>query len=196
MAKRERLNKLFELQWETNPKTGKPKRVAKYIGKFYALDMARRNKLRAALIVEGVLALAAFCAGGMINNTGSHIGWVAVFYGLSLLPIAYYLFGVVKLACIKGKMTQMDLEDGLQRGMRSAVGMTLLGAAWLIADVVDLCLYGAGGQLGRELLFMGCAAVIGALGVVSWKQLKSIGCTEIAQEGRAAEAEDGKQKQG
>ena len=49
MAKRERLNKLFELQWETNPKTGKPKRVAKYIGKFYALDMARRGDTVAIL---------------------------------------------------------------------------------------------------------------------------------------------------
>ena len=47
--KREKLNKLFEMGWEENPKNGKPKRVARYIGKYYRADTeAEKETIRIA----------------------------------------------------------------------------------------------------------------------------------------------------
>ena len=72
MMKREKFNKLFEMGWEENPKNGKPKRVARYIGKYYRVELAARDRARPWLIAEGVAALALFLVGGLVNNLGSH----------------------------------------------------------------------------------------------------------------------------
>ena len=82
---------------------------------------------------------------------------------------------------------QMDLEDGIQRGQRSALGLTVLGALWVLSDLVFLIARGAGGQLGRELIFMLCGAATAGIGVLAGKQLKGIGVTEEMQEVTQAE---------
>ena len=80
--KREKYKQLFEVTWEKNEKTGKPRRVARYVGKRYAVDLAQRNRLRPWLLGEAAVTVAAFLAGGLINSMGSHCPWVMPFYGL------------------------------------------------------------------------------------------------------------------
>ena len=180
--KREKFNKLFEMGWEENPKNGKPKRVARYIGKYYRVELAARDRARPWLIAEGVAALALFLVGGLVNNLGSHCAWVVPFYAVTMLPVFYFLLGVGRLCRSKERITQMDLEDGIQRGQRSALGLTVLGALWVLSDLVFLIARGAGGQLGRELIFMLCGAATAGIGVLAGKQLKGIGVTEEMQE--------------
>ena len=159
--KREKFNKLFEMGWEENPKNGKPKRVARYIGKYYRVELAARDRARPWLIAEGMAALALFLVGGLVNNLGSHCAWVVPFYAVTVLPVFYFLLGVGRLCRGKERITQMDLEDGIQRGQRSALSLTVLGALWVLSDLVFLIARGAGGQLGRELIFMLCGAATG-----------------------------------
>ena len=180
--KREKFNKLFEMGWEENPKNGKPKRVARYIGKYYRVELAARDRARPWLIAEGVAALALFQVGGLVNNLGSHCAWVVPFYAVTALPVFYFLLGVGRLCRGKERITQMDLEDGIQRGQRSALSLTVLGALWVLSDLVFLIARGAGGQLGRELIFMLCGAATAGIGVLAGKQLKGIGVTEEMQE--------------
>ena len=99
--KREKYKQLFEVTWEKNEKTGKPRRVARYVGKRYAVDPAQRNRLRPWLLGEAAVAVAAFLAGGLINSMGSHCPWVMPFYGLSILPILYFTLAAVRVARLK-----------------------------------------------------------------------------------------------
>ena len=99
--KREKFNKLFEMGWEENPKNGKPKRVARYIGKYYRVELAARDRGRPWLIAEGVAALALFQVGGLVNNLGSHCAWVVPFYAVTALPVFYFLLGVGRLCNLR-----------------------------------------------------------------------------------------------
>ena len=128
------------------------------------------------------LLLALFLVGGLVNNLGSHCAWVVPFYAVTVLPVFYFLLGVGRLCRGKERITQMDLEDGIQRGQRSALSLTVLGALWVLSDLVFLIARGAGGQLGRELIFMLCGAATAGIGVLAGKQLKGIGVTEEMQE--------------
>ena len=134
--KREKYKQLFEVTWEKNEKTGKPRRVARYVGKRYAVDLAQRNRLRPWLLGEAAVAVAAFLAGGLINSMGSHCPWVMPFYGLSILPMLYFTLAAVRVARLKPVVDEIALDGSVLSARRCAAGMLVLGGLWTAADAV------------------------------------------------------------
>lgn len=179
--KREKYKQLFEVTWEKNEKTGKPRRVARYVGKRYAVDPAQRNRLRPWLLGEAAVAVAAFLAGGLINSMGSHCPWVMPFYGLSILPILYFTLAAVRVARLKPVVDEIALDGSVFSARRCAAGMLVLGGLWTAADAVFLLYYGSAGQLGRELAFLAGGLAIAVAGGLVLRQLKALQPQEIPQ---------------
>lgn len=179
--KREQYNKLFDITWETDEKTGKPKRVARYIGKHYAVDLAERDRARPWLLGAAAVAVAAFLTGGLVNNLGSHCVWVLPFYVLSILPTIYFTLAAVRIARLKAVIDEIVLDGSVLSAQRNAVGLTALGGLWAAADIVFLLYYGFAGEMGRELAFLACGLACAGAGIVSLRRLKIFQVREIPQ---------------
>lgn len=179
--KRDKFNKLYEVTWERNEKTGKPKRVARYIGKYYAVDRTQRDRLRPWMLAEAAVAEAAFLAGGLINTLGSHCMWVFPFYALSILPTIYFTIASIRIFRLKPVVDEIALDGSVLSARRCAAGMLILGGLWTAADVVFLLYYGSAGQLGRELAFLAGGLAIAVAGGLALRQLKALQPQEIPQ---------------
>ena len=153
--KREKYKQLFEVTWEKNEKTGKPRRVARYVGKRYAVDLAQRNRLRPWLLGEAAVTVAAFLAGGLINSMGSHCPWVMPFYGLSILPILYFTLAAVRVARLKPVVDEIALDGSVFSARRCAAGMLVLGGLWTAADVVFFAVLRVRGAAGPGIGLFG-----------------------------------------
>lgn len=179
--RRDKFNKLYEVTWEKNEKTGKPKRVAHYIGKYYAVDLAQRDRLRPWMLGEAAVAEAAFLAGGLINNLGSHCMWVFPFYVLSILPTIYFTIASIRISRLKPVVDEVALDGSVLSAQRCAAGLAALGGLWTVADIIFLFSYGPAGQLGRELAFLACGLASAAVGVLALRQLKALTVQEVSR---------------
>lgn len=180
--RREKFNKLFDVTWEKDEKTGKPKRKARYTGKYYAVDRAERNRARPWLLGAAGVAAAAFLAGGLINNLGSHCVWVMPFYALSILPVIYFTLAAVRIARLRAVIDEIALDDSVHSARRSAVGLTALGGLWTLTEIVFLVYYGPMGQLGRELGFLACGLACAGAGALALRRLKDLPVREIPRQ--------------
>ena len=179
--KRDKFNKLYEVTWEKNEKTGKPKRVARYIGKYYAVDLAQRDRLRPWMLGEAAVAEAAFLAGGLINTLGSHCMWVCPFYALSILPTIYFTIASIRIFRLKPVVDEIALDGSVLSARRCAAGLAILGGLWTVADMIFLLSYGSAGQLGRELAFLACGLASTAAGGLALRQLKGFAVQEVSR---------------
>lgn len=177
--KRDKFNKLYEVTWEKNEKTGKPKRVARYIGKYYAVDLAQRDRLRPWMLGEAAVAEAAFLAGGLINTLGSHCMWVFPFYALSILPTIYFTIAAIRIFRLKPVVDEIAMDGSVLSARRCAAGLAILGGLWTVADMIFLFSYGSVGQLGRELVFLACGLASAAAGGLALRQLKGFAVQEV-----------------
>lgn len=146
---------LHDYEEQTDPRTGKTKKVLVYTGDHYTLRLSPAER-RAYLCRQWLLwALCAVCYGGAtaVNPVSSHMLYVGGFYLMSIFPLLLWGWALVRLTRLKAPFTQMAKEESVDRLTRYPIITVVLSACALAGDLV----YALGGgwqlQTGREILF-------------------------------------------
>ena len=163
--KERRFKEDYKLITKTDPDTGREKRVAEYIGKYYRIPMEasalKRFKLEEiGLFAASFLALAVYI---MLNSPSSFCMYVMPIAALALFPMLYWGMGLYSMWRAPEKMTSVQKETGVGRVLRSALGCMAFPALACIGDVVFLAL---GGDFPGEwpaLLMMAVSAVFAGM---------------------------------
>lgn len=174
--------KLYRTEIKTDPATGKEKRVPIYIGKRYSIeDQLRRGAVR-RLWPCWAGALTAFAVGGLIPARAGNCTYVVVWYMACLLPLFYLLLGGVRMTRMKPPLTEIDLREGVDYVKNGAVGLTVLGGVWAVADAVYLIVGGLPENPAGDLIFLACGAITAGMGWLISRKAALVKAEEIKQE--------------
>ena len=143
----------YKLITRIDPDTGREKRVAEYVGKYYRIPMEAAALKRFMLACIGLFALSFLTLAVyiMLNSPSSYCMYVMPIAAIALFPLLYWGMGLYSMWRAPEKMTSVQKETGVGRVLRSALGC--------IGDIVFLCL---GGDFAGEwlaLLMMAASAV-------------------------------------
>lgn len=164
--RRSEMRKLFETEYQTDPATGKEKRVARYIGPWYTMDPKKRRSFAVGCGIGWLLGVAAFITAGVIPSWAGLCNYVVPWYIMCMLPLFYLLLGTIKLLRLKSEFTEIDKSESLGYIKASTLGLAVLGGAWSLATVIFLLLGDHTMTLTQELIFLGCGVVTTVLGVL------------------------------
>lgn len=177
--RRKELLQLYEKVKRVDPKTGKEKSEARYKGKYYRVDAARkRTAVRKLWLCFGA-AVALFLLAGLVPSWSSLCGYVAPWYMLCLLPMLYLLMGTVRMTRMSERLTEVDRHDGFGYVKNASIGLAVLGAAWTVADAVFLIASGLPSPWWQEVLFLGCGAGSAVAGWLAWRIVDGLRAEEI-----------------
>lgn len=179
--------KLFVTEYHTDPKTGKEKPVARYIGPVYTIEKKQRRACAIRCWAGWVLGAAAFAVAGQTPCWAQLCGYVAPWFILCLMPLFYLLLGSVKLLRMKESFTEMDRSDSFGYVQRSGLGLIALGSAWTIATAVFLLVSHPDMTLENEIIFLGCGAITVLAGLLPCLGTRRVHLT-ATNEKEAAEA--------
>ena len=151
----------YKLITRIDPDTGREKRVAEYVGKYYRIPMEAAALKRFMLACIGLFALSFLTLAVyiMLNSPSSYCMYVMPIAAIALFPLLYWGMGLYSMWRAPEKMTSVQKETGVGRVLRSALGCMIFPALACIGDIVFLCL---GGDFAGEwlaLLMMAASAV-------------------------------------
>ncbi|MEG1014264.1 MAG: hypothetical protein RSI33_08455 [Clostridia bacterium] len=180
---------LFDMLVKTDPYTGKDKRIAVYIGPYYALEGENHDKKRlcAWLITAWALCVLVFAACGLANAQSSRCFYVLPFFMLLPFPLFYLGLAVIRMASMPQRFTAVDKDASIDRAGRCTIGLMIGSALHTLAEVVFLALGGASGKLSTEI---GTALGVLAMGICAfgmWRALKALALRETPPDKAKAE---------
>ena len=139
--KQSELRKLYTQDVVTDPDTGREKRILRYTGPHYRLDLAQTRRLLLPLWSGLLLCLAAFVAAGLTPARGTYCVYVLPPYVLLLLPLLYGFMSGLKVSRIHTeRIDEVQKREGVESLRHSAIGLLLLSGLWLIGEGVFLLL--------------------------------------------------------
>lgn len=134
---------------------GQRVREYEYVGRFYVLPFDGERKKKTAgvnlLYAAGLTAAAVFA--GMLNPDSSRTFWIVYPYLFLYLPLFYAFFGVYAYAQAPVRMQSAQYQNGLMRIRRSFMGVLVLSAANIAADIVYMVLYHDRIRMVTELVY-------------------------------------------
>lgn len=142
---------------ETYRLNGRGQRVREYeyVGRFYVLPFDGEQKRKTArvnfLYAAGLTAVQV--AAGMLNPDSSRTFWIVYPYLFLYLPLFYAFFGVYAYAQAPVRMQSAQYHNGLMRIRRSFMGVLVLSAANIAADIVYMVLYHDRIRMVTELVY-------------------------------------------
>ena len=136
------LYRLYTTEYTTNPRTGKPKKAARYIGKRWSLDKAEKKRMLICLWSGFALGSVGFVGCGFVYTQVVHCLYVMPFYLFTLLALFYLGQGCVSLSGGGLVMDEIRQLDGRRRTERSALAMMILGGGQSLGCLVWLILNG------------------------------------------------------
>jgi len=158
---------LHDYEEQTDPRTGKTKKVLVYTGDYYTLNLApaeRKSYLR-RLWLLWALAAACYLGATFTNALSSHLFYVGGFYLIALFPLGVWGWAIFRLTRQQEPFTQMAKEETVDRLGRYSILTTVLGVCALVGDLYFALRGGWQFQPGVEILF---ASLLAALTVCSW----------------------------
>ena len=177
--RRRELLQLYETVHTVDPKTGKDTTEAKYKGKYYRVDAARKRMTVRGLWLCFCAGVALFLLAGLVPSWSSLCGYVALWYMMCLLPLLYLLMGTVRMTRMGERLTEVDMHDGLGYVKNASVGLLALGTIWAVADAVFLVASGLPSPWWQEALFLGCGAGSAAVGWLARRTADSLKTEKI-----------------
>lgn len=163
MLRRKEYLSLFETKTHVDPYTGKDKRVAVYIGPWYAFSASKRERRRlsgTSLALWG-LSAALMVACGLTNAEGGRTFYTLPFYLFAFFPLFYLGMGLAKVFRCADRFTEVTKDEGVDRVRVSAMGMAALAGLHTVGEIVLMLLGGAGDALWREVWYGAGIALAG-----------------------------------
>lgn len=180
--RRKDLVRLYRTEIKTDPATGKKKRVPIYIGKRYRIKEQIRQGAVRRLWPCWAGALAAFSVGGLIPARAGNCTYVVVWYMACLLPLFYLLLGGIRMTRMKPPLTEIDLREGVDYVKNGAIGLTVLGGVWAMADAVHLLISGLPENPAGDLIFLACGVITAGMGWLISRKAAAVKAEEIKPE--------------
>ena len=100
---------------------------------------------------------------------------------LCLVPLIYLCMGTARVNRMKERLTEVDMHDGLGYAQKASLGLTILGAAWAVADVVFLLRGTLPSPWWQEALFLGCGAGSAVVGYLAHRVAEGLKAEEIPE---------------
>lgn len=167
------LRRLYDVRMEIDPKTGKDVKRAYYIGKYLSIDVAEKRRITPLLWAVWAAMAIAFLMGGCTVNMASRCVWIMPFYISCLLPLFYMATALWRLRGLKETIDEVQKSEILDSISHAGLGLAALGGLWAAGDVVFL-LVSSWVNLGMELLFLLCALVTLAGGLMTVRLMKRL----------------------
>ncbi|MDO4483240.1 MAG: hypothetical protein Q4C54_02045 [Clostridia bacterium] len=180
--KRKEFLDLYQTVMVTDPKTGKQKRRAKYIGPYYETDMASKRKLVPLLWVLFVLQAAVYAVPGLMFSTMMTAWYVLVPYLICLLPMLYALMAMFEISTIKNPLTRVKLAEGPESAKNMTTASAVVGIIWLVCDIIFAFAGAFGATLASNIICMVCAAAFSGLNAMMAVKIRTMVITEKPQE--------------
>lgn len=172
MKKRDYLA-LHTFEIEEDPATGRRKRVMRYVGPLYPIDLDDIRRRRPLMWLLLAFAFAAFITAGCTPAAGQSCIYVLPQFVCTLLPLYYALMAAARITRIKKPLIdEQQRMEGILSVQHAAMGLTLLSAAWFVGEVVMLLLNGV--QMNSEWLFLACAAVQSVSGGILYRHMSGV----------------------
>lgn len=170
---RKDLRRLYDVREEIDPRTGKDVKRAYYIGKYLSIDVAEKRRITPLLWAVWAAMAIAFLMGGCTVNMASRCVWIMPFYISCLLPLFYMATALWRLRGLKETIDEVQKSEILDSISQAGLGLAVLGGLWAAGDVVFL-LVSSWVSLGMELLFLLCALVTLAGGLITVRLMKRL----------------------
>lgn len=158
--KERRYKKQFRIVTDVDSRTGKPVEKAVYAGEYYAFPEGSPAPRRVAAVV-GACAAAYWGLALAYLRTGratTHCLYALVPFMASLLPGAYWLFGLWALVTAPARMTVVQKENGPGRLVRACLGCGALSAVGAAGCAVFLTASGRWAEGWPEALLTAAAS--------------------------------------
>lgn len=172
--RRSEMQKLYTMTTETDPETGKEKRVATYIGKRYAVDGTFIRQRRTLWWLMLVAASIAFLVAGLVPATCQMQRYVLIPYVLCLLPLYFGASGLWRVCRFHDTIDEIQRQDGLVTLQIAALALVVLSLLWLVADVVYGIRLGFDVWPNADWCFLAMGGVSFAAGLILW-----LGCRKL-----------------
>ena len=162
---RKRYRELFEVRTVTDPFTGKPSRQACYTGTYHRIATLETARARwGAGAVPVVLISIGVLVGYLFTDLPSTRSlWTLPFALLQPPPLFYWGLGVYATLRLPPRFTQLQLEEGPRRIVRSAYGIAALCALYAVGAAVLLLTGGAGDRWPAEVAWAAAMLLSGGL---------------------------------
>ena len=155
----------YKVREETDPKTGKKRKVSEYVGPWFTTQPEALQRLKRRVLPFYLAALAIFAATGFLGSCRPLASaWPAAGYLFCVLPLLYMIPCVVRAKRLEAKFTLIDKEDTLRTLRNAAAGLGLFAILWAAAGVIVLVGGGFGSRPLMDVLFVAAGAAESALG--------------------------------
>lgn len=155
--RRSDLRKLYTVEEQTNPRTGRTERVLVYIGPRYAMDVEKLRQRRLPMLLALLAHIALFLWAGLIPASAQRCMYVLPFFIMGLLPLFYAMMALSKVWRFGTTIDEEQRTEGLLSMQHAAMGLLALDALWVITDAVYLVLNRTMFVIPYDLIFLGCA---------------------------------------
>lgn len=167
----------YRLTNQVDPRTGRERRRAEYVGEYYRFPAGSPAPRRRAVRLAAPLALywaAALVYMKTAGVTGRCIYALPPFL-LSLFPGVYGLMGLYALLRAPERMTVVQRENGVGRLMRSGLGCGVFASLGAIGGAICLCAARGWAAAWHEPLLAAAAAAGGwALFVLARRDTRAL----------------------
>ena len=180
--RRKELLGLFQTEYETNPKTGRPRKVARYIGGYYEADRPALRKARPQLLALWLTVSAAFLTAGLTVAKAQYCVYVLPFYALTLLGLFNGATALFRAWRLTPQFDALQNEECFKTGKNAAWTVLLAGALWAVGDIVFLLLGNGGDRVG-ETTFLVCGGVTAACGFLQTRLWRSVTVRKLPETG-------------
>ncbi|MDO5144405.1 MAG: hypothetical protein Q4E72_07340 [bacterium] len=179
--RRNELRRLYTVQTQTNPDTGREERVLCYIGKHYTVDrrLIRRRRLPMLLLLLAHCALILWA--GLVPAVAQRCMYVLPFFILCLLPLSYALMALYRVWRFGDVIDEVQRSEGLLSVRHSSAGLLVLSIGWLMGDIVFLILNRQLFAIPDDLIFALCAALCTVCSAALWRLTRALDAKETDQ---------------
>lgn len=165
--------KLYSYEETEDEKTGKRRKVLRYIGPEYPVEVQAVRRRLPWIWAAVAGCAAAFVTAGFTPALGQVTSFVVAPYVLTLLPLFYAVMAAIRLTRVKAARIPEDVKrEGFDSIRHSAVGLMVIPAVWLAAEAVLMVSRHLTGR--DDWVFLACAGVCMGCGVVLWLHVRSL----------------------
>ena len=154
-----------------------------YTGAYFKIDMPadslKRIKIQ-SIILAGAIAVL-FILAGLTNAPSSRVMYVMLPYAAAMLPIAFMLAAVYRIARYQKPMTLKQYDHSIVQLKTVTIATLILTAISAVGDIVYILFFCAAGDIIRELFYLTACVGIIAVSVALFMFQRKIICVECGK---------------
>ncbi len=151
-----------------------------YTGVYYKIDVPVESlkRIKSWCAVMATVIAVLFVLAGLTNAAGSRIMYVMLPYVAAVLPIAFMLADVYRIARYQKPMTQKQYDQSVVQLKAVTIATLALIAISAVGDIVFLAFFCAAKDVARELIYLSACIAIIAVSVALLVYQRRIICVD------------------